>query len=103
MWEANRGEIDLIITDVVMPGGMSGLSMGKIMMSEDPDVKVVYSSGYSSETLTDEAFLCQENNYLPKPYDAASLSALLEKLFPAGGRTRSAQPHAGERAVLSPA
>ncbi len=84
MWERDKlaGGVDLVITDVVMPGSMSGLSLGARLQAECPDLKIVYSTGYSAEMLQGAEFLMESNNYLPKPYDLTTLSTLLADLFP---------------------
>lgn len=84
MWENENlaDTLDLVITDIVMPGSLSGLSLGARFQEERPDLKIVYSTGYSAEMLNGGEFLHGNRNYLPKPYELATLSALLLELFP---------------------
>ena len=50
IWAAQRPEIDLLLTDLVMPGGLSGGQLAKQLRKQNPDLKIVYISGYSPET-----------------------------------------------------
>jgi PAS domain S-box-containing protein len=78
-WSENRGKIDLLLTDLVMPGGMSGREVGHRLLAEDPSLKVIYSSGYSPGMAGKDLALTQENNFLPKPYCPGKLLQTLRK------------------------
>jgi len=74
IWSQNRGEIHLMITDMVMPGGMSGRELAEKILSQDPELKVVYVSGYSPETAS-KSFRMEEGvNFLTKPFEARKLA-----------------------------
>ena len=80
-WREHRHEIDLVITDMVMPGGMSGLRIADAIQDDRPEIPVVLASGYSNELLEDEgATLSARRRFLPKPYSQDSLRALIESL-----------------------
>jgi len=66
-------QIDLLLTDMVMPNGISGYHLAHQMLGHRKDMKVIFTSGYSQE-LTDNAdqLLC-DHNFLPKPFDVARL------------------------------
>jgi PAS domain S-box-containing protein len=54
VWEAHRGGIDLVLTDMVMPGEMNGRDLVVRLRTERPDLKAVACSGYTQEpTLQD--------------------------------------------------
>jgi CheY-like chemotaxis protein len=67
-WVSRASKIDLLITDMVMPGGVGGRELAERLQTEDPNLKVLYTSGYSVE-MVGSGFLLQEGiNFLPKPY-----------------------------------
>jgi PAS domain S-box-containing protein len=73
VWEKNPAQIDLLLTDMVMPGGMSGSELAKELVARNPKLKIIYTSGYSPEILKQDSLLLQGINFLPKPYDLPSL------------------------------
>jgi PAS domain S-box-containing protein len=77
LWEERSAEIDLVMTDMVMPDGLSGRELGLRLLQEKPSLKVIYSSGYSADVIG-EAFLQKENNhFLQKPYHPNKLIELV--------------------------
>ncbi len=61
-----RGEIHLLLTDVVMPG-MSGRELAEIMQRERPEIKVIFMSGYTENIIAHHGVLEQGINYIAKP------------------------------------
>ena len=77
IWRKHRDEIDLVLTDLVMPNGVSGHQLIEQLQSERPDLKVIFSSGYSQDLLGDDTFLRANTNFLQKPYRLNSLSQMI--------------------------
>jgi two-component system, cell cycle sensor histidine kinase and response regulator CckA len=77
VWRKHRDEIDLLLTDMVMPGSVNGLELSQRLLADRPDLKVVYTSGYSSELFSSDVKLEDGVNYLPKPYLSAKLTSIL--------------------------
>lgn len=74
VWKQHRDEIRLLLTDLVMPGGMTGRELAAQLLQQNPKLKVVYSSGYSAE-IVGKDFSPKENvNFLTKPYEAEKLA-----------------------------
>jgi PAS domain S-box-containing protein len=73
VWKKNRAKIDLLLTDMVMPSGMSGGELAKELVALNPALKIIYTSGYSPDILKQDSLLLQGVNFLPKPYDLPSL------------------------------
>ncbi len=75
MWPSRKSEVNLLLTDVVMPEGINGRELAGLMREQVPALKVVFVSGYSLNVIgkgTD--FLNRRNNYyLQKPYNAHAL------------------------------
>ena len=69
--QQHAGAIDLLLTDMVMPR-MGGVTLAQRLRERRPDIRVVFSSGYSSQALS-EAGLNEASVFLPKPYRAADL------------------------------
>jgi PAS domain S-box-containing protein len=74
IWEQYRDGIHLLLTDVVMPGGMSGIDLGERLLKENPKLKVIYNSGYSAEVAGKDFPLKEGVNFLAKPVQAFKLA-----------------------------
>jgi CheY-like chemotaxis protein len=70
-------DISLILTDMVMPKGISGRDLAERLTGERPDLKVIFTSGYSPDLFDSSLILEEGVNYLPKPYNAAMLAEIL--------------------------
>ena len=75
VWSEHRDEIALLLTDMVMPDGMSGWELSKCLQAEKPSLKVIYSSGYTDEMLGDASCLRGAFNFLEKPYKPGQILA----------------------------
>jgi len=60
-----------------MPRGVSGRELAERLLQERPDLKVIYTSGYSPELFNSNLVLEEGVNYLPKPYTSAMLAEIL--------------------------
>ncbi len=77
IWAEHRDKIDLLLTDFVMPDGMSGRDLAERVLAERPELPVIYMSGYSAEIAGREVSDLESGNFLPKPF---SLDVLHEKV-----------------------
>ncbi|MEW6158374.1 MAG: PAS domain S-box protein [Verrucomicrobiota bacterium] len=68
VWARHKDQIDLLITDMVMPDGVTGKELAERLLQEKPGLKVIYSSGYSVETMAQGVELLEGVNFLQKPY-----------------------------------
>jgi two-component system cell cycle sensor histidine kinase/response regulator CckA len=71
-------KIDLLFTDVVMPG-MSGVQLAATMTAERPSLRVVFASGYAGRELDREGEEPARIPYLPKPYTQEALLARIRE------------------------
>lgn len=69
LWRENRARIDLMLTDMVMPDGITGLMLAQQLRQERPDLKIIFSSGYSPELGTQNLSLPTGSHYLQKPFN----------------------------------
>ena len=74
LWEANKESIDLVITDMVMPEGMSGMDLAYQLHSVRPDVRIVFASGYSMDDLNTSFLRRGRTAFLQKPYTHTTLA-----------------------------
>jgi PAS domain S-box-containing protein len=79
LWSARTAPVDLLLTDLVMPGGMSGHELAQEMLSQQPGLKVIYTSGYSNDLVNQRLHLEPGRNFLPKPYPAEELAATVRR------------------------
>lgn len=75
-WDEADGKIDLLLTDMVMPDGMNGRELAALLRKRKPELKVIYSSGYSAALLTGESEKL-DGLFLSKPYRPQELAAMV--------------------------
>jgi signal transduction histidine kinase len=71
--EVHEDGIDLLITDVIMPG-MSGRDMADKLAADRPDMKVLYMSGYTASVIANRGVLIEGMNFLSKPFTRTVLA-----------------------------
>ena len=74
VWNQHRKEIDLLLTDLVMPGGVTGKDLAARLLKENPKLKVIYTSGYSIDVVGRDFPLEEGVNFLAKPFGARKLT-----------------------------
>jgi len=67
VWDEHQGKIDLLLTDMVMPEGMTGRELAEELKKRKPGLKIIYTSGYSEEIM-DGGLVLNETRFLQKPY-----------------------------------
>jgi PAS domain S-box-containing protein len=73
-------EIDIVLTDIVMPGLLDGVAMAREIQKRRPALKILFTSGYS-ETQPQEGGLVSSANFLKKPYRPVDLAEKLRSLL----------------------
>jgi PAS domain S-box-containing protein len=81
---AQHDEIDLMVTDIVMPGGMNGVELVHRARALRPNLKIVYSSGFPAEALAEKSMPLIEGPLLRKPYQRAEFTAIIQSEMGAG-------------------
>jgi CheY-like chemotaxis protein len=79
IWEEYKNEIELLFTDVIMPGGINGRELAERLLGQKPKLKVIYSTGYSADALGKDFQLDLNSNYLPKPYLPEDLARIVRR------------------------
>ena len=78
-WELHQAEIALLLTDLMMPGGMSGKALGEQILKCNPKLKVIYVSGYSADIAGGDFQVEEGVNFLTKPFEIAKLAQIVRK------------------------
>ena len=83
VWEQASRPVDLLVTDMVMPGGIMGSELAERLFSQSPRLKVIYTSGYSPGMAGKDASLLEGRNFLPKPYSIGKLAQFVRECLDA--------------------
>ena len=75
------GTIDLLLTDVIMPG-ISGPELVRLVRQSRPNIKVLYMSGYADDEIED---LDQDAGFLQKPFTPSELTAKIAEVLGGSG------------------
>ncbi len=89
--------IDLLFTDVELPGGVNGIALAQRVQELHPTIKVLYTTGYSAALVENDGRVPLEASVLAKPYARPQLMQHLRRLFApsrsAGGEGRDPARH----------
>jgi len=77
----NGGQADLLFSDVVMPGGMTGVELAEIARSTWPDLKILLTSGYSEVLVRESSNRLDGVQLIGKPYRKQQLAAKIQELL----------------------
>ena len=79
IWAERKSEIDLVLTDVMMPEGVSGRDLAEKILTDNPRMKIIYSSGYPMDVLGRDFFQKDGIHFLQKPYHPHNLAKILRE------------------------
>jgi len=68
IWQQHRTAIQLLLTDMKMPEGVSGMELAERMLAEQPGLHVIFTSGYSDDVIRPEFLARTHSRFLAKPY-----------------------------------
>ena len=78
-WTEHRSHVKLLLTDVLLPEGMTGLELAEKLRATCPELPVIVSSGYNNEPAPANRSDRAEMMYLPKPYTIVDLAETVRK------------------------
>ncbi len=73
--------LDLVVTDIVMPGGMNGVELGSRLRAARPTLPVLYMSGYTDDAQIPSDGLGGHLPFLPKPFQPEDLLRQVAELL----------------------
>ncbi|HEX4940123.1 MAG TPA: ATP-binding protein, partial [Candidatus Kapabacteria bacterium] len=77
----NDETIDLLFTDIVMPGGMTGIELAREARKIRPDIKVLLTSGFSEAMVQNDGQPGETINVLSKPYRSQELARKIQEVL----------------------
>jgi PAS domain S-box-containing protein len=91
VYEASSGEaaleilrrgtkVSLVFTDILMPGGINGIQLGRILRDSNPNIQIILASGYPLPALRKEHGNLDEFHFLNKPYDVVDIERVINNM-----------------------
>lgn len=84
-----HGDFQMLLTDIVMPGTLTGPALAQGIRQIHPDFPVVFLSGYAPETLTNQGGMTEQDIRLIKPVRRADLLAAVEAALAGGSNPKA--------------
>ena len=79
LWEARKNEIQLVLTDMILPEGLSGKDIAERFKMEAPGIKIIFMSGYNAEIAGRDFSKTEGDLFLEKPFGMHDLAAMIRK------------------------
>jgi signal transduction histidine kinase len=76
-WSELQGKVDLVLTDIVMPDGVTGRELADQLRAQQPDLKVIFTSGYTVDSDPAKTEFREGINFLQKPYPIRALAKVV--------------------------
>jgi PAS domain S-box-containing protein len=79
VWDEHEDRIQLLFTDLVMPGGIGGRELAEELRRRRPALKAVFTSGYSAELAGSSMCPLDSQNFIQKPASLTQILAIIRK------------------------
>jgi PAS domain S-box-containing protein len=83
VWREHKSKVDLLLTDLIMPERLNGRELAEQLRTEIPELKVIFTSGYTSEIVGSDFTSQRGLKYLQKPYDPRRLALVVRECLDA--------------------
>jgi DNA-binding NtrC family response regulator len=77
VWNRHMDKIQLVLTDMVMPEGVSGVDLAERLLTDRSDLKIIFTSGYTSNEIITELMTRSQARFLQKPYSHNDLAKVV--------------------------
>jgi CheY-like chemotaxis protein len=74
VWKERGGAFDLLLTDMILPEGMSGLELASKLGAQKAGLKTIFISGYGLDDVGSETVRQLQGRFLQKPYSSKTLA-----------------------------
>jgi CheY-like chemotaxis protein len=84
VWKEHGDDVELLITDIVMPDGMNGVQLAEHLRRERPALKVIFTSGYLADLSREDVSRHHSDAFIAKPFSLAELARLVRRTLDGG-------------------
>ena len=99
IWNDRDGRVDLLFTDMVMPGGMTGRELAENLRARRAELKVIFTSGYSVDVMEQDICLA-DTIFLQKPYAPPMLAQIVRTSLDRPVSTNGTESGSGSRSAV---
>ncbi|MCG8414454.1 MAG: response regulator [Pseudomonadales bacterium] len=74
-------DLDVVFSDVIMPGGLTGIDMAEKMLEKSPNLPILLATGYTEKSMKDRMLAKSQAVFISKPYDTEDLPGLIHAMM----------------------
>lgn len=100
LWSKTPGRFDLVITDILMPSALDGLTLGRLIQMRQPDLPILYISG--SENPDHSPALVRGQTFFRKPFDPDEFLCAVDRLLEKRASSSPSAPEACSSELAMP-
>jgi DNA-binding NtrC family response regulator len=92
LWDRHWREIDVLLTDVMIPSCTTGFELARRFRAEKPNLEVIYASGFSREIAGEDAAQLRDTLFLQKPFGQERLGKAIAACLESARRRLGREP-----------